>query len=241
MRSRLSLFIVLALILMLSPCLLANAQADKNEALDEGDALFLRANTLLSQGQYKDALILFDKVVKMAPQYSQAYIGRGLALFALGESEEAVVVYDKALELTDEYTVYEYRGRAKSSYGDYAGALMDYTRALAVGSNDPNVLNSIAWLFATCPDSSFRNGSHAVEFALQAMHASQNKGPNCYALDTLAAAKAQNGEFETAVETQKYALSIVKKNNADHNTINDFAKRLELYEQHKPYIESTKF
>ena len=59
--------------------------------------------------------------------------------------------------------------------------------------------NDLAWLLATCPDNSVRNGQKAVELAQQAVQLSNGRSPEI--LDTLAAAYAEAGRFHEAVET----------------------------------------
>ncbi len=52
--------------------------------------------------------------------------------------------------------------------GDYAAAIASYRLALKTHPNMSELLNNLAWLLATCPDASLRNGPEAVEIAEKA-------------------------------------------------------------------------
>src|SRR5437588_2268690 len=58
-------------------------------------------------------------------------------------------------------------------------------------------LSDRAWFQATCPDSSFRNGQQAVKDAKAACSIMQWKDEDM--IDTLAAAYAETGDFDSAV------------------------------------------
>jgi len=94
--------------------------------------------------------------------------------------------------------------------------------------------NNLAWLLATCPDASLRDGSRAVELARKAEQLAGSSHPEV--LDTLAAAYAEAGQFSEAIETAKKALQLVS---AQHNSAMADAvrARLKLYEANSPYRE----
>jgi hypothetical protein len=94
--------------------------------------------------------------------------------------------------------------------------------------------NSLAWLFATCPEALLRNGGRAVELAQQAEQLSGGRHPEI--LDTLAAAYAEAGRFPDAVTTAGQALHLAE---AQTNAVlaDDIRTRLKLYEANSPYHE----
>jgi tetratricopeptide (TPR) repeat protein len=82
---------------------------------------------------------------------------------------------------------------------------------------------------ATCPDEKYRNGPKAVEYAKKGLELNKSKG---FALDTLAAAYAENGQFDEAVKCQMEAL----EDPAFQKRYGEEAeKRLELYKNKKPF------
>ncbi len=102
-----------------------------------------------------------------------------------------------------------------------------------VGTDGGNaqVMNTVAWFLATSQYQKVRDGRRAVDFAEKAVAATDRKDPA--ALDTLAAAYAEAGEFDKAVRVQQEAIALVPTNGADLRV--EFESRLRLFEAHTPY------
>ena len=97
----------------------------------------------------------------------------------------------------------------------------------AVETGDADACNAYAWFLATCDNSSVRNGQIAITFAEKAVAATGRT--NAVYLDTLAAACAENGQFEKAVGVQKESIALLQ---TDKEKKDGF--RLSLYEQISP-------
>jgi tetratricopeptide (TPR) repeat protein len=98
-------------------------------------------------------------------------------------------------------------------------------------AGDPESLNSLAWMLATCPESGFRDGKSAVGYAELAV--TQNTRTNSAYLATLAAAYAETGEFVKAACVEKEAMALLRTEGQKR----DHASRLKLYESNTPYRE----
>ncbi|HUD46430.1 MAG TPA: hypothetical protein VMR33_06350 [Candidatus Baltobacteraceae bacterium] len=90
--------------------------------------------------------------------------------------------------------------------GRAAEALSHYEEALRIEPLNARAQNNLAWLLATCPDASLRNGAKAVELARQANELSGGTDPSM--LDTMGAAFAEAGRFKDATQTVQKAIEL---------------------------------
>jgi hypothetical protein len=92
-------------------------------------------------------------------------------------------------------------------------------------------LNNLAWVLSTCPDSTFRNGPRAVEFAQPAVQLSGMKNP--VFVRTLAAAYAENGRFSDATEVAQRALQLAHEGD-DSDLAHKIENDIDLYRANSP-------
>ena len=90
-------------------------------------------------------------------------------------------------------------------------------------------LSDRAWFQATCPNASFRNGRQAVRDARAACSLMAWKDENM--IDTLAAAYAETGDFDSAARYATQAFAIKGIEPVDSKRIQ---RHLALFEQHQP-------
>jgi tetratricopeptide (TPR) repeat protein len=134
---------------------------------------------------------------------------------------EAVSYYNRAVALlpksgqTERSKLYVDRATAQALNGSYHGARVDLEKAIALDKNNVLAQNNYAWLLATCPDSSVRDGRRAVQHARGASETLNHGSP--MVLDTLAAAEAEIGDFRSAVKNEKRALSLAKGDRSLYN------------------------
>ena len=103
-------------------------------------------------------------------------------------------------------------------------------RPARLNADDSGVLNNLAWVLATSPEESLRDGKRAIELAKRACDVTEYKQPHI--LSTLAAGYAEMGDFATAVEWSKKALEL-----GDETQKAELAKELESYQSSKPWRE----
>jgi tetratricopeptide (TPR) repeat protein len=119
-----------------------------------------------------------------------------------------------------------------ASHGQFTNAVNICREAIISNPNDDWSYNLLAWIEATCPDSSVRDGKDAITAATKACeltHWSQWSW-----IDTLAAAYAESGDFQRAIQYQEMALRI---GNPPSSELQAMRERLALYKQSQPYRE----
>lgn len=93
--------------------------------------------------------------------------------------------------------------------GKYAEALKEYNYLISLHPRSVTLARALsdrAWFQATCPNSSFRNGQQAVKDAKAACSMMAWKDEDM--IDTLAAAYAEIGDFDSAVRYAAQALAV---------------------------------
>ena len=94
-------------------------------------------------------------------------------------------------------------------------------------SEDAFIFNDLALFFSSCDEERERDGKRALEYAKNAL---KIEPLNPFYMETLAAAFAENGDFEQAMSWQKRAM----KNREIRDDPGSHA-RLELYRNKQPY------
>lgn len=155
------------------------------------------------------------------------------AAFAEGDYPKAVRHATEMIRLSsDGASGYTRRGLAYQLQGNVNQAIADYTEAIRLDGGDVRALNNLAWLLATYPDSTVRDGAEAMRLATRACELSNWE--SAAALSTLAAAYAEAGDFAKAVYWQKKALEMTPVSEGEGSR---FAKHLELYQEGRPCRE----
>jgi tetratricopeptide (TPR) repeat protein len=149
--------------------------------------------------------------------------------------DEAAEHYQRAAALMPDSTQAHYQlGLTLQRQGKFAPAIAQFQKVLELDRRHVGAQNDLAWLLATCPEASLRNGSRAVELARELEQLSGGNLPEI--LDTLAAAYAEAGRFGEAVESAGRALKIAASQH-DKLLADGIQTRLRLYETNLPYHE----
>jgi len=86
--------------------------------------------------EYDEALEIFDRVLGMNPDISEAWNNRGVALFRLGRAEEAIESYNRALAIEPQnLDALRNKGFVLRSQGRLEEALESYETALKAGGD----------------------------------------------------------------------------------------------------------
>jgi tetratricopeptide (TPR) repeat protein len=195
------------------------------------DAYNNRGNAYNEKGQHELAIRDYDEAIRRNPKSADAYGNRGTSYDVTGKWDKALADYNQAIRLNPALMgLYYNRGTLYAKKGNYRQAGADLAIALKKTQNDQELINAIAWLRATNPEASLRNGKEAVSEATRVCKLSNWK--NVDYIDTLAAAYAEAGDFDQAVKYQRQAIDMKSANAKDREKLE---QRLRLYQDHKPF------
>ena len=179
---------------------------------------------------FDKAITDINKVIKRAPNWALAYHVRAELWESKKDFDRAIADYDAILKRDSKDLRAYYRRAliwdAKKAYGK---AIADYRKTVSLNPKFAGAHLRLAILLATCPDGRYRDGAGAVKSATRACELSGWKHPT--PLEILAAAHAEAGQFDKAVQYQTKALELTTDVQAKAKA----SKRLELYKARKPY------
>jgi tetratricopeptide (TPR) repeat protein/Tol biopolymer transport system component len=185
----------------------------------------------LRKGDLTEALPPLRRAAELDPQDAAAQYNLGLALLRGSSFDEAVAHFQRALALDS---------RNPQTHNDLAVALAQKRRfeeaaahfreAIMIDPGFAQAHSNLAWLLATSPAAAVRNGGEALKVAARAVDLS--RGRDASMLDALAAAYAEGGRFQEAVETARRALEL-----APQPLVPALKARLAMYQRREPFRE----
>lgn len=191
------------------------------------------ALALSRQGKMPDAMAEYQKALAIQPDDAGVHHNYGMALFRIGKIDEAMDQYQTALtNQPDDPELHNDIANVYSKRGEAAIAIREWERAIQLRTNYFAAENNLAWALATDPDPTLRNGSNAVQLALDANRLSATNNP--LVLHTLAAAYAEDGQYSNAVTTAGQALEQAA---VTHNVelADAIEEQLKFYQANQPY------
>lgn len=159
------------------------------------------------KGKDGEALKHFERSLVINRKQPEVLASLGSFYLDLGRVEDSISVLKEALALEPRLGDAHYNlGNTYLAVGEAAQALTHYQRALEIQPDDTQALNNRAWILATWPNPSLRDGPKAVALAERA-DSLTNKRDQVIAA-TLAAAYAESGRFVEAERTGERALRL---------------------------------
>ncbi|MBL8857704.1 MAG: tetratricopeptide repeat protein [Planctomycetes bacterium] len=150
------------------------------------------------QGRFAEALKAHEAALAVTPSHHSALVGRANALWALERNDEAIT----ALRLLVSNAPQDFRShlllaRALNAVGELQGARNAYEQAIAIAPHVLRPSTEFAWMLATHPANSARDGARALALAEAA--AQRFGAHEQLVVQARTAALAELGRFDEAI------------------------------------------
>jgi protein O-mannosyl-transferase len=179
-----------------------------------------------------EALMHLQEVVRFQPDQPDTQTHLGRLYSETGEFDKAIEHFRKTLALEpDNIDALSGLGGALIATRKAHEAAGTFEHALKIDPDSRMSLNGLAWILATSPDASLRDGQRAVQLATRGVELSRHQEP--FILRTLACAYAETGQFDQAIAVARQALNLATtQSNSD--LANKLRLEIDLYETNLP-------
>ena len=197
------------------------------------EAHYNLGNVSFQMGRLDEAFAHFQKVGELQPGNAEVHNNLGWVLLCRGRAEVAIAQFQTALKIQPGFALANGNlALALIRNGQAREAIAQYQSFLKLQPNNAGALSDLAWVLATWPEASVRNGAQAVELARRANELSD--GRDSEILRTLAAAYAEGGQFTEAVTTARQALQLA--DSQSNGTLGDALRsQLKSYQAGSPF------
>ena len=208
------------------------------QVANSDQAILVRCLIAIEEERMADAINAMKLLVERSPDDTFRQLQLATLYMQDERPRQAVETLSKILDREPKnVTALRTRADALLAVGDHAAAVRDYETALSYSEEgDPEnagILNNLAWVLATSPDESLRDGERAVELGEKA--AKLTEYSEAHILSTLAAGFAESGNFEKAIHWAEKAVELGREE--EHAQIEQLENELESYRQNKPWRE----
>jgi len=187
------------------------------------------AGIQLERGDLEIAISHYRRALELRDGNSAAHYGLALALAHQRKFDEAIAHWEKSLEIQpDNNAARNYLGTAYASIGRDREAVAQWEQTLAYDPENGDAANNSAWLLATSQNAELRDPAKAVELAKRAANLPGGSNPIVYR--TLAAALAENGQFDDAIRAADRAQEL-SQGNANSAVADEMARWIALFKQ----------
>lgn len=156
---------------------------------------------LASGGSNEEAIIEFNRYIKMRPNDPMAYIVRGDSYDDMGQFEKAINDYSKSIELEPRLVkAYDKRATAYVQLGDFERALQDYNKAIVIHPEEAQYYFNMSQAYNGLGDidKTITSYTKAIELDQNFAEAYYNRG----------IAYNERGEYDKAISDYDIAIQL---------------------------------
>ena len=193
---------------------------------------FYLAQLLENSGNDREAAAEYAKVIKLDPKSTVGNFRLGLLLAKHGQMKRALARFKRTVELKPGWAAAHFKlSMALLQLQQPEEALWHLRKTIELKPRDQSTQLQLARVLATHADPRFRNGKEALRWAKKVCESTSYRIP--MALETLAAAHAETGQFAQAIEAAQKAKELALLAN-QHQFVKAIESRLRAYENGQP-------
>jgi len=213
--------------------------------------LRLKAQILARQDKFDEAIQLLNDVREKVGDLPEIMLDIAKLLSFQKKNREALELLDRVVAIPqlkeDALDIWcnamQARGDMQLSMNQYSNAVKSYEAAMEFDTDNYVLINNLAWVLATSPVDMVRDPQRSLELALRANELSEGK--EAFVLSTVAAAYAENIDFEKAMEYIQKGLDLAKEAKdvtpfdiqKNEEQLQHLQKEYESYKEGRPWRE----
>lgn len=220
-------------------------QAKKDIALLEEkrpeipDLALLRMDIAIQEKRYSEAISDLERLVQANPE-NRMLLMQLAGMYQMDDRpRKALRIAERLIQAEGtDWRALRLRGDILLALGRHNDAIADFESAIENASEEDaeelsGILNNLSWVLSTSPEEGVRNGKRALELGLRACELT--KYAEAHILSTLAAAYAETGDFDKAVEWSTKAVEVGGKD--ENEQLDQLKEELKSYQEKKPWRE----
>lgn len=206
------------------------------EGADKEPWTFLKIQVLCDAKKYDEALAILEEIHQKEPEKEEIRLLMISVFSSQKKNRKALEYLSPLLEKEPEnIALLRIKSQILIALNRHYDAVKVLETVIKTEPNDEVSINNLSWILSTSPVESVRNGKRALELAEKACQLTNYK--KAYILSTLAAAYAEIGNFEKAIEWSEKSIENANEDENVSERIDDLRKELNSYKQKKPFRE----
>jgi tetratricopeptide (TPR) repeat protein len=183
-------------------------------------------------GRRADAIAAFERSLALKPSDHYTWVEYGNLFFDERNFDAAIERYREAIRANPKsFRAHANIGRSELIRANYASALLASREALACVPSDPVIVKQLAWLLATAPDATLRDGHEALRLAESLPQDPRHVDIQWH--EVHAAALAELGRYEEAALSSERAVAAA--HSIGSQRIGQLQAQLDRYREKKPW------
>jgi Flp pilus assembly protein TadD len=194
------------------------------------------ASSLFAEGKTEQAIAHMREAAQIRPAIAGAY-GEAPVVLTPKQLDAGILYWSGLVDAQpNDVNAHNNLGVLLVQKHQARAAIAQWEQSLLLNPGDGNAKSNLAWVLATAPDDSLRDGNRAVALAESALQLAGGISPILHR--TLAAAYAETGRFDEAIETARQGQALAERE-GNRSLAEELAANASRYRQHLPLRDAS--